>query len=257
MIDQNDNLLWFKLNGFLRYALAHSSTRFFPLFVVNEYPKSGGSWVGALLGDALNVPFPRNRLPVFESSILHGHYMNAWNMHNVLIVWRDGRDVVISQYFHSFFKNERGNSRLVDKCRSELAFSDYYDVSRNLPQFMEYLFERRLYLDFSWSDFVSYWTDRNGCVYVRYEDLCENPVSELQRLVEQLSGRILESDRAEQIVDRHSFAKMSGRRVGEESIDSFMRKGVVGDWRNYFDERTLKQFEAYAGHALRKLGYAT
>lgn len=31
----------------------------------------------------------------------------------MLIACRDGRDILISQYFHSLFRNERCNSRLV------------------------------------------------------------------------------------------------------------------------------------------------
>ena len=41
------------------------------MYVVNEYPKSGGSWVAEMLSEALGVPFPRNRLPMLRSSILH------------------------------------------------------------------------------------------------------------------------------------------------------------------------------------------
>lgn len=78
MIKQMDNVLWFKLNGIIRYLLMHTATRIFPLYMVNEYPKSGGSWVGEMLGDAFGVPFPRNRLPILRSSIMHGHVMQSW-----------------------------------------------------------------------------------------------------------------------------------------------------------------------------------
>lgn len=230
-------------------------TRFLPLYVVNEYPKSGGSWVGEMVGEAINVPFPRNRLPVLCPSILHGHFIQSWNVHNVLIVWRDGRDVLISQYFHSLFENDRGNARLVAKCRADLGFSDYRNVPDNLIPFMEYVYEQKRHPRMSWTDFVNKWTGCKRCVHVRYEDLRANPVDELSRIVSELANRTLDDSSLHAIVDKYSFEKMSGRKIGESVSRSFMRKGVVGDWKNYFNKEAKKRFCGYAGDALVKLGY--
>lgn len=249
------SLVWHKTNGLLRYCLAHTATKIFPLFVVNEYPKSGGSWVGEMVSDALHIPFPRNRFPLLCSSILHGHMMHAWNMHNILIVWRDGRDVLISQYFHYLFENDRGNARGVKKCRSDLQFADYDDVSGNLIEFMAYVYERKQHPRFSWADFVSKWSDCRRCVHVRYEDLRIRPVDELQRIVSELADCSIDKERCADIVDSHSFKKMSGRKAGDENARSFLRKGVVGDWKNYFTHEARIRFNSYAGSALVKLGY--
>ena len=131
MIYQKDNPLWFKFNGAIRYLLAHTATQYFPLFIVNEYPKSGGTWVGEMLGDILNIPFPRNRLPILAPSILHGHMMHSWNMSNILIVWRDGRDVLISQYHHYLLSDDPLGFNSVKKHRNSLNFSNYEDISRD------------------------------------------------------------------------------------------------------------------------------
>lgn len=257
MIGQRNNVLWHKLNGLLRYALRHSMTRLMPLYVVNEYPKSGGSWIGEMIGEALGVPFPRNRLPMLSPSILHGHFMQSWNVHNLLIVWRDGRDVLISQYFHSLFKNDRGNARLVDLCRADLGFTDYNDVRRNLVAFMEYVFEQKRHPRFSWTDFVHKWAGCDRCVHVRYEDMRTMPVEELRRIVTELAGAVPDRKAFEKIVEKHSFEKMAGRKAGEEDVGSFMRKGVVGDWKDHFDLQARERFHAYAGDALILLGYET
>lgn len=255
MINQVNSAYWHKMNGLFRYILAHSATQYFPLYVINEYPKSGGSWVGDMLSDALRIPFPRNRLPMLRSSILHGHMMHSWNMRNVILVWRDGRDVLISQYYHSLFLNDRGNARLVAKCRSDLGFTNYDNISENLITFMEYVYEAKRHPRMSWSEFVDRWADCKRCVHVRYEDLRARPVDELKRVVKELSDTSLDDGLAASIVDKHSFERVSGRRVGEADIGSFLRKGVVGDWTNYFNHDACVRFGRYAGNALIKLGY--
>ncbi len=255
MITQKETFYWHMLNRNLRLLLRHFGTKFFPLYVVNEYPKSGGSWVGEMLSDALKVPFPRNRLPVFKSSILQGHTLKSWNMHNVVIVWRDGRDLLVSQYYYWLFKNERFNSRLVDRSRGDLQFTDYQDIKNNLPIFMKYIFDDKRSIDISWTDFVNKWADCERCVHVKYEDLRTQPFVELSRIVNELTGKTLEDDEIQNIIDAHSFERKSKRKPGDENIHSFMRKGIIGDWKNHFTSKSRKLFDDYAGNALISLGY--
>lgn len=224
------------------------------MYVVNEFPKSGGSWVSQMLSEALGVPFPRNRLPVFSSSILHGHMWHKWNMHNVLMVWRDGRDVLVSQYYHWLFENEIGNRSLVRQTRQDLAFDNYDDIQRNLPAFMRYVFEEKKHPRFNWTEFVEKW-NTNDYVHLRYEDMRKAPVDELRRIVQELKGDEYDEKRAEEIVEKFSFANMSGRKIGEQKKNSFMRKGVVGDWRNHFTPEARRLFNEYAGGALISLDY--
>jgi len=255
MINQKNSFIWFKINGLLRTFLVHCCSDFFPLYIVNEYPKSGGSWVGQMLSKALNVPFPRNRMPVFRSSIMHGHFMTPWNMKNVLIVWRDGRDQLISQYYHSLFENDKGNTRLVKQVRGEVNFTDYGSIKKNLPAFIQYAYENKHFPKFSWSDFVSVWHKRKDCCHVKYENLRYNTVVELQRIVMELTDRELPLGVAQAIADEFSFENQSGRKPGQENQKSFMRKGIIGDWKNHFDSEAKKLFAHYAGEELIKLGY--
>ena len=73
----------------------------------------------------------------------------------------------------------------------------------------------------------------------------------------ELTRRDIGDDEVNEIVGNHSFARVAGRNVGEENTRSFMRKGVVGDWKNYFDLNARERFHTYAGDALMKLGYKT
>jgi hypothetical protein len=96
-------------NEVIRAGLVHLLSGALPLYVVNEFPKSGGTSVGQMLGRALRVPFPRNRLPVLRTSIMHGHYLSPRAMKNVVVAWRDGRDVMVSWYHQQFVPHEWTN----------------------------------------------------------------------------------------------------------------------------------------------------
>lgn len=244
-----------KLQAVVRVGMVRFLSGPLPLYVVNEYPKSGGTWVGSMLGRALDVPFPKNRFPGPRPSIMHGHYLKSWGIRNGLVIWRDGRDVMVSWYHHCLFHNEHRNAQLVEKVRRDLPFEDYENLRENLPTFIEYAFTGQHHPRFSWSDFVNSWYSRKGTSYVYYENLRQDTMGELQRIYLELTGRQLGSGRAAAIAEEYSFARQSGRSPGEENKKSFMRKGVVGDWRNHFSLEARETFDLYAGNELMMLGY--
>lgn len=58
------------------------------------------------------------------------------------------------------------------------------------------------------------------------------------------------------LLRRHSFARKSGGRArGTENIKHHYRKGVAGDWRNYFTTRLKDAFKQRYPNLLGKLGY--
>ncbi|QTA93602.1 sulfotransferase domain-containing protein [Desulfonema magnum] len=257
MIQQKNNLFWHKFNALTRRCLAYGFSGVRPFYIVNEYPKSGGSWLSQMLGAALDVPFPRNRLPMLRPCILQEHYLRPGNLKNVVIIWRDGRDVTISHYYYSLFPNNRGNQIQVDRVSADLNFDDINNIKKNLPSFIEYIFETKKNPKFSWTDFVDKWRENKNAVHVRYEDLREDCEGELQRIVLELTGNILDADKAREITQEFSFQKQSGRRPGQEDKNNFMRKGIVGDWKNYFSSESKEMFAYYAGSSLISLGYET
>lgn len=253
MIEQIDSAWWLKLNATLRYCLVHFGSKALPLYIVNEYPKSGGSWLGEMLSETIDIPFPRNRLPIFNSCIMHGHMKHTWNMHNVVVMWRDGRDILVSEYYHSLIKNDKGNSVLVDRTRAELCFNDYQDIKTNLPAFMEYVYDSRKGM--TWPSFVDCWKGKQNIVYTSYESLKENCNEELFRILLDLGIENADRHRCVEVADQFSFNNMAGRNEGDVNSKSFLRKGIVGDWKNHFSPECRKLFQKYAGHTLVELGY--
>ena len=90
---------------------------------------------------------------------------------------------------------------------------------------------------------------------VRYEDLLVRPNEEVGRLLGFL-GVDTEERLVESCVNSASFERLSrGRERGQEDPSSFYRKGVAGDWRNYFSEEDRRVFKEEAGELLIRLGY--
>jgi len=90
---------------------------------------------------------------------------------------------------------------------------------------------------------------------VRYEDLLERPHEEVGRLAGFLGADTSEKA-VHQAVGAASFEKLSrGRERGQEDTSSFYRKGIAGDWKNYFTARDRQIYKEEAGKLLIRLGY--
>jgi len=83
---------------------------------------------------------------------------------------------------------------------------------------------------------------------VIYEKLHEDVEGERRRMYE-----FLELDPSEAAPISSSTRTKAGH--DEERPDKFFRKGVTGDWRNYFSDRTKQIFKEEAGAELIALGY--
>src|SRR5690606_14169666 len=94
------------------------------------------------------------------------------------------------------------------------------------------------------------------CQVVRYEDLATGAEAVLKNVF-----RFLGVDSGSAVVSAcraaASFERLSGgRRPGQEDADSFLRKGVAGDWKQALDACILETFERVAGAALAASGYS-
>ncbi|MEO2003909.1 MAG: sulfotransferase domain-containing protein [Candidatus Poribacteria bacterium] len=226
-----------------------------PYYIVNEFPRSGGTWLAKMLSEALDVPFAQHSLPPPRAAILHGHFRAGWGLNNVVAMWRDGRDVLTSYYHYWMFRDSLSDAPMSGKVRADLGFADSADVMTNMPAFIDYCFTRQRYPRFSWSQFVDLWGTAPGVVHARYEALHTGTAAELARIVRDVTGTELAEDVAQQVAADFAFEKRAGRAAGQEDRESFMRKGIVGDWRNCFSREARVAFHGHAGDALITLGY--
>jgi hypothetical protein len=244
-----------KIEALVRYTMVYGFSNILTLPLVTEFPRSGGTWLCQMLADYLEIPFPRNKIPLDYRCVIHGHYLYFPTLKNVIVLYRDGRDVMVSYYFHSLFPNEIRNSHFVKTMRGYLAFKDYHDVIANLPRFLEFVFTRKPSPRFNWAEFVDNWADRNNTYSLKYENLLSEPLRELSKLLATRFSLEPDIDKIEAIVAKNSFRSTTGRKPGEESRSSFARKGIAGDWKNYFSSEASRVFNHFAGKQLIKLGY--
>ena len=255
MINEKNSLIWYKLNGLLRHVVARGVSPVIGTnLILTEYPKSGGSWICQMLAELLEMKFPRNRLPTFTNTIIQGHYLNGFLIRKPVVVYRDGRDAMVSLYHYSMSVNEKNNERFVQHARDVTRFSDPEDIRTNLPEFIRLAFDNKI-THFNWAEFVRAWSKREDAVPVRYEDMIRDTPNELSNLIFKVTGSMPDNRRLIQVVENYSFEAQSGRKRGIEMNNRFLRKGISGDWKNNFTQEALDVFNHYASNELATLGY--
>ena len=246
-----------RLNGRVRMAmvlkLPGSGA---PKVVVTEHPKSGGTWLSQMLGEYLGIPNPRNRMHPRRRCILQGHFLRVADAHDTIVLWRDGRDVMVSHYyFHLFYRDAviPGWSQL--HCK-HLGIEDARDIQRYLPRFIEYCYADGPPRRMNWSSFTNVWKNRDGYVEARYEALLACPEHELKKILGYLSADDIDEVKLKDCIAKFSFENVSGgRKPGEEDPRGFVRKGIVGDWKNKFTREAREVFDYYGGQTLIDLDY--
>jgi hypothetical protein len=223
------------------------------IYPVLGFPKSGTTWLCQMLADALALPFARlPLLPVAMPCVLHGHWSYHPKLPNVTFAIRDGRDVMVSFYYHHRLMHEAG--RRSSFFATSGAALEKSDIRSNMPSFINHVFDRPVGASLNWTEYNESWLDRPNAVFVRYEHLLENPELEIRRLCHDL-GRPAEDWRIRRAVEGWSMSRLTGRSPGEEDNASFVRKGIRGEWTNVFCNESRKVFSERAGAMLVRLGY--
>jgi len=177
---------------------------------------------------------------------------------NVLVI-RDGRDVMVSQAFHSLRVRDVGFFRpafrpFAGKYLAEFK-SDPESFKGTTRGFLgEDKWVRLQSRD--WARFVrddlaareSLLAKGTPVLTVRYEDLHRDYEPQRRRLYE-----FFELDPSLAAAASQENGTLPGFR--KETVTSDNRKGIVGDWANYFDDRIKSIYKEEAGQTLIDLGY--
>lgn len=236
----------------------------FPFYYICEYPRCGGTWLGRMASSYLDIPFPQHpRLPLAMTCVIHNHWKYDHKLRRVFYLYRDGRDVLTSYFFYRMRGiAQKPDSPFYQKMyrRYEEAFGkgfDTTDAKQYLPKFIELEMNNPRGARQNWADHIRGWhaPAREHIAYLSYEQLLTDPHPTLSRCLEQLTGEPTDPDKLTDAIARYDFAKLTGRKPGQEDTGSFMRKGVAGDWKNHFTREAGEVFDKYAGDVLIRLGY--
>jgi hypothetical protein len=221
--------------------------------------KAGSQWINrifhALAFDRLVQPAPDNpqflARPIRPGAVYPTLYITREQFESVklprnwrrFVVIRDLRDSLISAYFS--FKHS--HPEMLN--RPEVLSTVLHEM--NLEEGLLYMIERRLIgmaqVQWSWR--------AAGEELIKYEDLLKNDEAILERVLLRHCRLPVSRARLLEVIRANRFEARSGRPRGTEDIKSHERKGVAGDWRNYFTPKVTKEFKARYGSILVATGY--
>lgn len=170
----------------------------------------------------------------------------------IILLLRDGRDVAVSGVMHWLTKNvdrmsehqRRRRAFLVEKVGAP---PDRFFTDDEVRQWAAH-----------WREPIDSVEEAAGALErldVRYEDMVADLGAELRRIYGFL-GVAADDSIIRASVETSTFEAMSGGRSrGEDAPGAHVRKGVVGDWRNYFTLADASLFDREAGRTLAAWGY--
>lgn len=208
--------------------------------LVNAYPKSGVTWLMHLVCDLLEgvhqdtdtSPALSYDHPVTSDWIIRKNHYPYWSQaiphlkgKTVVLTQRDPRDITISAMYY------RSTTDL-NQAIGQMIASNYV----------------------GWLDSWFYPQATLKCKLIRtsYEALHFSAVRQLSYIIFEVSGQTISDKRIELALDRQSFPNMR-RQLGNDT--HFMRKGIMGDWRNHFNREQAEHFNIHFGNFMMQQGY--
>uniref|UniRef100_A0A8C9VF29 Sulfotransferase n=1 Tax=Scleropages formosus TaxID=113540 RepID=A0A8C9VF29_SCLFO len=234
--------------------------------VIATYPKAGTTWMSEIVDQLFfgeirresSSPSIFDRVPFLEfyqiESLLTSPRLikthlpvqlvpqSFWEQNcRMIYVARNPKDIMVS-YYHF----DRMNKIQPDPG----AWEEYIDK-----------FNTGQLVFGSWYDHVQGWWEKSRSYsricYVFFEDMREDPAREISRLCSFLGLSPNETQKKE-VLRKTGFEEMkksmadalSNNDEFDESVSPFMRKGIVGDWKNHF---TVAQNEAFNEEYRKKM----
>lgn len=241
--------------------------------LIATYPKSGTTWMQELVclimsrGDPESVetkpiwfrvpcietehriqlehvPSPRLLATHFPYSMMSQSFYQV--KPKVIYVMRNPRDVCTSHYhFH--------------------IMAPYLVTPSSKHDFVHKFLEGKVIFG-SWFDHVKSWlsaADTHRIMYICYEEMIEDLRGAVRRISKFLD-KPLEEEVIEQIADRCVFSNMKNNIMSnrstsppailDQSKGTFMRKGIVGDWKNFLSVAEAERFDALYKEKMKDIG---
>lgn len=238
--------------------------------IIDEYPKSGITWLRFLVYEALTrrpATWPDVNSAITDRSpaepilsggrrVIPSHEAYRRSYRKAIYLVRDARDIVSSEYAY-----QKGLG----------IFAGDFDA------FIRAFVTGKVSGYGAWHKHIASWLDaadagKVDLLVVRYEDMRANPEAKLAEIVRfcgaeadpaviraAVVNNSLENMRAKEDAARRTMPA-SGKRPLRKMQDAggrnrFVREGAIAGWRGRLSEQQIRVIETHAGDALRRLGY--
>jgi lipopolysaccharide transport system ATP-binding protein len=160
-------------------------------------------------------------------------------------VLRDLRDTMISGYFSLKISHPKFKVDAVNVLRDRL---QELNQDEGLMLMLDEWIPLNAQIQRSWIE--------SGEPIIRFEDLLTDAEGILTEVLLERCELGVSRRRLHRAIERESFERLSGGRTrGEEDVSAHYRKGIAGDWRNYFNEELAETFKERYGDLLIAAGY--
>lgn len=156
------------------------------------------------------------------------------NLVNVIILIRDPRDMCVSAAHYT------PDSKKLSQEEFEYRFKRLLSQGSPNPDFHESYIESK---------------DKIPHFLLKYEDMIHDDYGSIVKLLNSYSSQF-EEEKLKYVLNKNSFKNLSnGREAGEGDNTAFYRKGIIGDWKNYFTDEMLKKYVDRHKNLLEEWGY--
>jgi hypothetical protein len=165
---------------------------------------------------------------------------------------RDPRDMLVSSYFSHLKSHpddgwpELTNHRILNQKLSQE--NGLIEEINFCGQFFKHMYSVKKY------------EHKHDVLTIKFEDLIARQTEIFETILAHLEINLCEfpDNTLTAILEQHEFQKMSeGRKEGEENTDHHYRKGIAGDWKNYFTNPIKEVFKAKHQELLTLYDYET
>jgi hypothetical protein len=164
--------------------------------------------------------------------------------HRKFVIVRDLRDTLVSAYFSIRYSHPLIAETLADWRRR----LDSSSIEDGLLILMDEWLPASAQIQESWV--------RSGEKFIRYEDLLKNDTDILEEVLIHQCEIQIDPNRLHEIVVANRFENLTGgRKPGDENLMAHERKGIAGDWENYFTPLVLEKFNERHGRLVVDAGY--
>ncbi|MDJ0599135.1 MAG: sulfotransferase domain-containing protein [Crocosphaera sp.] len=172
--------------------------------------------------------------------------------YKAIFVMRDYRDVVTSDYFSYRYSHSVTKWKFMQERREQLNQMSIDDGLMLLINDVKTHKANQIECLRSW---LKAKTDSRVLI-CKFEDMIgSDSLETFKKIFFHFDIDIPESV-LKNLLQKHSFkAKAGGRKQGQGNQKSHYRKGISGDWKNYFKEEHIIRFKEITGELLIELGY--